>query len=168
MLFSKAIAASPKNASLQNNLGVVQWAQGETRDAVKSFRKALQINGQDGNAAANAGLIYLQDKDYSKAVVALEIAYQSGLRDHRLLNNYAIALTAQGKLNQAEGHYKNILKENSNKSDYLFNYSVLLIDKMEKYQDGLDNINRLKFVGGPAEVRNRIIALENKAKAGLQ
>jgi hypothetical protein len=39
---------------------------------------------------------------------------------------------------------------------------------MGKYQEGLDVINRLKFVGGPADTRNRIITLENKAKAGLK
>ena len=47
-------------------------------------------------------------------------------------------------------------------------YETLLVDHMKQYNEGLEIINRLKFVGGPEDTRNRIIALENKAKAGLK
>jgi hypothetical protein len=39
---------------------------------------------------------------------------------------------------------------------------------MQKNKEGLDLLNRLKFVGAPPEVRDTIKNLENKAKAGLQ
>lgn len=167
-LLGKAIAASPKTAELYSNMGIVQLAQGERRDAIKSFRKALEINNDEAVAAANLGAIYVQERDYNKANVVLETAYRKGVRDPRVLNNYAIALTAQGKLDRAEELYKNSLKDNANNKEVLFNYAILLVDHMKKYQDGLEVINRLKFVGGPADSRNRIIALENKAKAGLK
>lgn len=167
-LLNKGISASPKTAELYSNLGVVQLAQGEQREAVQSFRKALEINSRDSVAAANLGAIYTREKDFGKAIIVLEIAYGSGIRDVRVLNNYAIALTAQKKYEKAEEIYKVLLKENSTNREYLFNYAILLVDEMGKFQEGLDIINRLKFVGGPADSRNRIIALENKAKAGLQ
>lgn len=167
-LLNKAIASSPKTAELYSNLGVVQLAQGEQRDAVKSFRKALEINNNEAVASSNLGAIYTQEKDYSKAAIVLETAYKKGVRDARVLNNYAITLTAQGKFDKAQDLYKTILKENSNNKEYLYNYSILLVDNMAKYQEGLEVINRLKFVGGPADTRNKIITLENKAKAGLK
>lgn len=167
-LLNKAIAASPKMAELYSNLGIVQLAQNERREAVKSFRKALEINNDDPVAAANLGAIYVQEKDYNKAAVVLEIAYRKGVRDPRVLNNYAIALSATSKLDKAEELYKNILKDNSNNKEAMYNYAVLLVDRMGKFQEGLEVINRLKFVGGPADTRNKIIALENKAKAGLK
>lgn len=167
-LLSKAISSSPKMAELYSNMGIVQLAQNERREAIKSFRKALDINNDDAVAAANLGAIYVQERDYTKAGVVLETAYRRGVRDARVLNNYGIALTAQGKLDRAEEMYKAALKENNNSKEVLFNYAILLVDHMQKYQDGLDLINRLKFVGGPADSRNRIIALENKAKAGLK
>lgn len=167
-LLNRAIGASPKTAELYSNLGVVQLAQGEQREAVKSFRKALEINGSEPVAASNLGAIYTQVKDYGKAQVVLDIAYNKGIRDERVLNNYAITLTAQGKYNRAEEIYKTLIEKKNNSSEYLYNYAILLVDYLGKYQEGIEVINRLKFVGGPADTRNRIIALENKAKAGLK
>lgn len=167
-LLAKAISGSPKMAELYSNLGVVQLAQNEKRDAVKSFRKALDINSDEAVAAANLGAIYVQEKDYGKAQIVLETAFRRGVRDPRVLNNYAITLTAQNKYEKAEDLYKAILKDNNNNKDALYNYATLLVDRMGRYQEGLELINRLKFVGGPTDTRNRIIALENKAKAGLK
>lgn len=167
-LLSKAIAANPKMAELYSNLGIVQLAQNEKRDAVKSFRRALDINNDEAVAAANLGSIYVQEKDYGKAQIVLETAYSHGIRDFRVLNNYAIALTANHKYDKAEDLYKAILKDNGNSKEALYNYAILLVDNMGKFEDGLEIINRLKFVGAPTDTRIRIIALENKAKAGLK
>lgn len=167
-LLSKALSVNSRSSELYSNLGIVQLAQKENREAVKSFRKALEVNSDDSVAAANLGAIYVQEKDYTKAQVVLETAYKKGLRDPRVMNNYAIALTAGKKYDRAEDLYKTILKEQNNNREVLFNYAVLLVDHMGKFQEGLDVINRLKFVGGPGDTRNRIIALENKAKTGLK
>ena len=118
-------------------------------------------------SASNLGAIYVQEKDFTKANVVLDTAYRKGVRDPKVLNNYAIALTASAKYDRAEDIYKLLMKEQNNK-EILFNYAVLLVERLGKYQDGLEVINRLKFVGGPADTRNKIIALENKAKAGLK
>ncbi|MNS84349.1 photosystem I assembly protein Ycf3 [compost metagenome] len=135
---------------------------------MKSFRKALDADSGDAIAAANVGSIYIAEKDYNKAAVALETAYRKGIRDAKLLNNYGIAMTAQGKYDRAKDLYEQALKENSNNKEALFNLAVLLVDHMNKYSDAMEVINRLKFVGGPSDSRSRINALENKAKAGLK
>jgi Tfp pilus assembly protein PilF len=96
-LLSKAISAHPRAAELYSNLGIVQLAQGEKREAVQSFRKALEINNTEAVAASNLGAIYTQEKDYGKAQIVLETAYSRGVRYARVLNNYAITLTSQGK-----------------------------------------------------------------------
>lgn len=151
-----------------NNLGVVHLALSEKKEAIQAFRQALRINSQEGAAAANLGAIYVQAKNYNKAVVPLEMAYERGYRDVKTLNNYAIALTAQGKYAEAERHYEKALKDSSQNKEILLNYSILLIEHLKKYRDGLDVLNRLKFVGsGPGE-SSRVRDLENKAKSGLQ
>lgn len=167
-LLNKGIAANGRMSELYSNMGMVQLSENERREAIKSFRKALEINSGDGIAAANLASIYTQEKDYNKAAIVCETAYKRGIRDPRFLNNYAIVLTAQQKFDRAEDMYKAVLKEESNNSAALYNYATLLIDHMGKFQDGLEQINRLKFVGGPADTRNKIIALENKAKAGIK
>jgi Flp pilus assembly protein TadD len=167
-LLNKGIAANARMSELHSNMGMVQLAQDERREAIKSFRKALEVNPNDGIAAANLGAIYTQERDYNKAAIVLETAYKRGIRDARMLNNYGITLTAQKKFDRAADMYKAVLKEDANNGTALYNYATLLIDQMGDFKEGLEQINRLKFVGGPSEARNRIIALENKAKAGIK
>ncbi len=166
-LLNKAVQLQP-SAEIYNNLGVVHLALEENREALQAFRQAFSINPQDGVIAANLGAIFVDQRNYSKAVVALETAYQKGLRDFRVLNNYAIALTATGKGLQAQALYEKALKDQSNNKDLLFNQAVLLVEVLKKYKEGSEVLNRLKFVGGSPEQRSRIKDLENKVKIGLQ
>lgn len=167
-LLNKGIGINPGASELYSNLGLVYLAKNERKDAVKMFRKALSANPKDAVAAANLGGIYVQEKDYNKALLALEIPYQKGIKDSKVLNNYAIALTATGKTKEASDIYEKILKENPSQREVMLNYSILLIENLQKNKEGLDLLNRLKFVGAPAEARDTIKNLENKAKAGLQ
>lgn len=167
-LLNKAIAFNPNVSELYGNLGVVQLAKNERRDGIKSFRKALELNSQDYIAGANLGSIYIQEKDYRKALMALEVPYKKGTKDPKILNNYAVALAASGKAQEAADIYARILKDNPSHREVLLNYSIVLIDELKKNKEGLDLLNRLKFVGPPSEARETIKDLENRAKAGLQ
>lgn len=167
-LLNKAIAANPNAGEAYSNMGLVHLANNEPREAIMAFRKALDINSNDSIAAANAGSIYVAEKDYNKAASVLSVAYNGGVRDAKTMNNYAVSLTAVGKFDEASSIYQAAMKEQNNNRELLLNYAILLIDHMNKYKEGMDALNRLKFVGPPSESRNRIIALENKAKAGLK
>lgn len=164
----KAIKANSTVGELYNNLGIILLAKNERREAILAFRKALELNSDDGVAAANVGAIYVTERDYAKANIVLDTAIRRGIRDPKVLNNYGIALSAVGKNSKAEGIFRDILKSQPNDREVLLNLAVLLIDGMGKNSEGIELINRLKFVGGPAESRSRINALENKAKAGLK
>lgn len=167
-LLNKAIAVNANAGEAYSNMGLIHLANNEPREAIKAFRKALDINSNDSIAAANAGSIYVAEKDYNKAVSVLSVAYNGGVRDAKTMNNYGVALTAVGKFDEANSIYQAAMKEQNNNRELLLNYAILLIDHMNKYKEGMDALNRLKFVGPPSESRNRIIALENKAKAGLK
>ncbi len=167
-LLAKALAAHPDSSEVYSNRGLVHLAKNERREAVKSFRKAIELNPQDGIAGANLGAIYVQEKDFNKAVLALEIATKNGFRDYKIMSNYAIALSATGKTKDASEIYERVLKDNPSQKDVMLNYAILLIEEMQRYREGLDLLNRLKFVGATAESRPVIKELENKAKAGLQ
>jgi Flp pilus assembly protein TadD len=166
--FLGKILAVKESSEAYNNLGVVHLALGEKREAVQAFRQALSLNSRDGAAAGNLGAILTAADAYPKAATLLETAYDQGYRDVRILNNYAIALTAQGKGSQAESHYENALKSQPQNRELLFNYAILLIENLKKPKEGLDVLNRLKFVGPAQEQRSRIKDLENRAKLGLQ
>jgi len=167
-LLNRALSVNANAMGVYSNLGLVQLAQDEKKEAIKSFRKALSIKNDDVVAAANLGSIYVQEKDYAKALPALEVACSKDQKDPAVWNNYAVALMVGQKFDQAAEIFKKLMKENAPGKEILFNYATLLVDDLNKYQDGLDVINRLKFVGEPGDKQNRIIALENKAKAGLK
>lgn len=167
-LNTKAMSVDSSNTQLYSNLGLIRLAQGEKRDAIKAFRKGLDINNQDAAIGANLGAIYVKEKDYTKAELALEIPIRKGSKDIKILNNYAIALTGVGKHDKALSIYESLMKDNPGQRDIMLNYSILLIEHKQKYREGLDLLNRLKFVGAPLESRNIIKDLESKAKAGLK
>jgi len=167
-LLNRALKEGSFQAEIYNNLGLLALAKKEQREALQYFKKGLQVSPQDPTLGANIGAIYVKAKDYTKAEVALENAVKNGTKDTKILNNYAIALVANKKIDEAEKIYEKAIKENPSERDIMLNYSILLIDKKGKYKQGMDLLNRLKFVGVPEESRNVIKDLENKAKAGLK
>ncbi len=166
--FSRALKVEPKNSVLHNNLGLISLATGEQRDAIKAFRQAIELDSSNATAAANLGAIYIQKKDFNRAVVALEMAHSKFKKDPKFVNNYAIALTATGKTAEAKNVYEEAVKLSNNNKDVLFNYAILLIEKLNKNKEGLDVINKIRFLGLSADTKNKINALENRAKSGLK
>ncbi|RYZ81397.1 MAG: tetratricopeptide repeat protein, partial [Proteobacteria bacterium] len=124
-LLNKAIVANPNVGEVHNNMGLIYLSNNERREAIKSFRKALDINGNDGIAAANAGSIYVIERDYVKAATALSVAYNHGVRDAKTMNNYAAALTAVQRFDEAAGVYQSAMKEQNNNRELLLNYAIL-------------------------------------------
>jgi Flp pilus assembly protein TadD len=168
LLLNKILAINPKSSTAYNNLGMISLARGEKRDAIENFKKAIEFDSDNYAAGINLGSIYLKEKDYSKAVLALENAVSDRKADVNSMNNYAIALAATGKPQDAERIYQDILKDSPSNKNVMLNLAIVLIEKLNKPSDGLDLLNRLKFVGVDIESRQVIKDLENKAKAGLK
>lgn len=167
-LINKAIKEQPNNSDFYHNLGLIYLAKEQQREAILAFRKGLQANPQDAAIAAQLGSIYAIEKDYIKAEIALEVAAQKFSNDPIVMGNYAIALTANKKIDAAERIYEKAIKSNPSSHNIMLNYSIFLIDQKQKYKQGLDILNRLKFVGIQPEARNITKELENRAKAGLK
>lgn len=149
---------------VHSNMGVVQLALGEKNEALKSFKKAIELNPNDYVSASNAGSLYVIEQDFEKATVVLEIAYSKGYRNPKILNNYAVALTATGKYEKADKIYREALKENANERGILFNHAILLIQFLKKNEEGLDIIKKLKFLGVPDEARKKFQDLQTLAE----
>lgn len=167
-LLSKAITAEPKAAASYSNLGLVLLARGEKRDAIEAFKRALDYDSDLLSASENLGALYISAKQYDKAVDVLgRVAEQSALSVGSRLN-YAVALTGTGQIDQAVATYEKILKQDSTNKQALANLAIIKIEKQSKFEDGLDLVNRLKFVDSDFGSQDMIKALENKAKAGLK
>jgi Flp pilus assembly protein TadD len=166
--FSRAQSQNPRSSELYNNQGLVSLALGENRDAIRAFKKGLELNPNDGITAANLGSIYVQEKDYYKAIFPLEIAVKKGMRETRTLTNYAIACVGTGKYDAAKAALEEALKQNSNNKEALFALANLQIAHMKQYKEGQASLDRLKFLSPAQEMRNKMNTLENEAKAGIQ
>lgn len=167
-LLGKAVGKHPRKSELHGNLGLIETARGNKGEAIAHYRKAIELNPDDSVSAANLGALYVEARDYAKALVVLEIAHRRGFRDSRVLNNYGIALAAAGKHEKALDIYDEALKENANSREALLNKAIVLVEHLDRAKEGLEVINRLKFVGAPSESRERLSLLENKANAGVR
>ena len=159
---------NPNSSEVHNNLALTLLAQNQNREALQEFRKALALNNDEGAAAANLGSIYVEQKSFTKALVANEMAYKRNNKDPKVLNNYAISLTAVGKYKEAKDVYQRALSLNGDNKEIVVNYAILLIDHLNENKEGLDLINKARFLGISPEARNRINTLENKAKSGVK
>lgn len=167
-LLGHAIQKNPTRSELHSNLGIVELARHENHAAIQAFRKALELNSEDGVAAANLGGIYVSERDYTKAAIVLETAMRRGPRDAKMLSNYGIAMAATGHDDKALAAYSEALKQSPNSREVMLNQAILLVDHLGRFKDGLEIINRLKFLGPPPESRERLSLLENKAQAGVK
>jgi Flp pilus assembly protein TadD len=167
VLFNKLIRQNVKVSEVYNSLGLIELRAGEKKSALTLFRKAVEVRSTNAAAAINAGNLYLEHKDYSKAVTAYEFANLKTSRDFRLLSNYAMALMGSGKTTESEKIVKEALAISNSDKNVMLNYAILLVDHLKKYQEGLDQISRLRFLGPSSDMRERMNVLENKAKAGL-
>ena len=165
---NKALKSHSNEAGLYNNLAMVKLAQGEQREAVKLLKTGLNQKSDDVGILSNLGAIYVGQKDYSNAEVALETVYKRGTKDVKVGTNYATALAANKKYPEATSIYKKLLSDNGSSREIMLNYSIHLVENVKDYKQGLDVINRLKFVGVPEGARNLINDLENKAKSGVK
>jgi tetratricopeptide (TPR) repeat protein len=168
LLINKSLAVNPKLAATYNNLGLLELASDNKNGAVNAFRKAHELDPENYFSACNVASIYAQEKDYKKVIYSLEKAVINEKADLNCLSNFGIALAATGKIQEAAQAYEKILKTNNAHKSTMLNFAILMIEKQGKFKEGLDLINRLRFVGVPNESREVIKELEIKAKAGLK
>jgi Tfp pilus assembly protein PilF len=171
IILNRALADHPNVPALYNNLGIVYLKEEDQRQAIASFRKSLQLKSDYAQGSANLASIYLEYKDYSRALSPLEDAYRatkSGLDKGEVLavefaNNYAVALAGVGEAEKAEDVYENIVKGNSKNTTVLLNYAILLVERLNKPKPAMAIISKIKFVSDDREVLRRVEELEKKA-----
>lgn len=167
-LLNKAISVEPQVSLLYSNLGFVLQSQNEDEEATQLYRQALKIDAFNAIAAANVGSIYLKRKDYRKAQVAYEIAVEKGQRDWKTLSNYGVVLTAVGNYPLAYTQLKSAVAQQSQNLEVNLNFAILLIEHMNKLPEGLEVINKMRFIGPGPDLRKKISELENRAKSVLK
>ncbi len=166
ILLQRALNDHGDAPSLHNNIGVIYLSEGKQRQAIASFRKAMDLGHRNPYAASNLGAIYLEFKDYKKASEALGIGYDAVKSDLRrgsyamdVANNYAVSLSGAGSLGEARDVFKKILKADDQTTNTLYNYAVLLVARLKDMKEGEKIVSRLKFLAD-GSLQRRVDELE--------
>lgn len=167
-LLNKALSIEPEISLLHSNLAFVYQSQNLNDEAILTYRQAMKIDPYNSIAASNIGYLYLKRKDYRKAQVAYEIAVEKGQKDWKTLSNYGVTLTALGIYPLAFTQLKAAVGLQPQNIEVNLNYAILLIEHMEKRTEGLEVINKIRFLGPGPDLRKKISNLENQAKSVLK
>jgi Flp pilus assembly protein TadD len=168
LFFNKMIQIKQNSSEAYSNIGLAHLALKENKDAIYAFKKAIELDSTNVVAGMNLSSLYLSGRDFSKAYSVLSLIEPKANRDITFLNNFALAAAEYGKVETAEVIYREALKSYPSHKELLYNFAIFQIDYLRKYKEGLETLDRLKFLGLGENMRNNTNALENRAKAGLK
>jgi tetratricopeptide (TPR) repeat protein len=99
--YREAIAASPKDATLQNRIGICYQRKGDVKAARAAYKKALRISKDYAEAWNNLGTLDHARGKYKKAVSAYARAIQLDPGDAVFHKNLGAAWLARGDVDRA-------------------------------------------------------------------
>lgn len=172
IILNRALKDHDQDPALHNNLGVIFLSEGNQRKAIAGFKRAIDLNSDSVIASTNLASIYLEYKDYSRALPPLESGYarikgelRKGNKDAvAVANNFALALSGNDDNKKAKQIYKDILDVNPRNATVLANYAILLIEKLKDKSDGKTILNKLKFATSEPALEKQAAELEEKLK----
>jgi tetratricopeptide (TPR) repeat protein len=104
------IAERPHLAEAYNILGVVQHRQGRAKDAIKTLRQGIKVNGAVANFHANLGEMLRQQGEVDKALTVLRRATRLDPNSAQAFNNLGIAYFDKAKFEDAAAMYRKAIE----------------------------------------------------------
>jgi len=127
----KAIARNDGNPLFYFNLANIQNSQDKKDQAVRAYRRALDINPDYYQAAANLGGIYKDLGLLKEAIKQLETALRINPKDAIACNNLGTVYRQQNNNEQAERFFRQAIQIRPQYAEALSNLGILLRDKGE-------------------------------------
>ncbi len=97
-----AVVSHPQSADLFVELGRASASQGKSREALRAFGRALNINSDDPYPFAAIGIILDKEGQHENAQAAYTEALVRNPDRTSTLSNYGLSLALTGKLSEAE------------------------------------------------------------------
>ena len=177
----RAKELAPKNADVENYLGLAYYGQKEYDLAIESYKRALAINPGRTNIHNNLGLVYLAQNNYDQALAEFnyclkDLVYQNkhlpqtniGLT-YKAMGDYDQALAALNRAVEMAPNYANAYKyigqvhmakgADDTALDYLVNAARLDDKDPEIFMDLGDLYVRLKRPEEAAQAYSQVAAL---------
>ncbi len=109
-IFSKLAAQDPKDFTAFFNLALAESGLGKRDEAIRDYRKVLELKPNLFEAELNLGILYLRGKQNAEAIPILEDAVKQKPDQPRPKRYLADALLASGKAPEAGNLYKQALQ----------------------------------------------------------
>ena len=109
-LYRNSLEATPRSASLQENLGVVLRDSGDQDGALAAFQKAVQLKPDYAGAITAIADIYAGQGKPQLALAEYTRSLSFAPNDPKTILNYAAALQQTGDTSQAEVQYRRVMK----------------------------------------------------------
>lgn len=103
-LVTRCLDVAPESWQFLNLRGLIDLGSGRTHDAIDSFRRAIDINGDAHELYYNLGAALMEKGAPGPALLNFELGIAIAGDDARLLEQAAAAAHAAGKMEQARGY----------------------------------------------------------------
>lgn len=172
IVLQRALEGHGNVPALHNNLGVTYMQKDERRSALRSLIRSVELNERYRVGSSNLSSIYLQHRDYKRALPTLADVYRSLGRDLSrgqgwavdLANNYGVALIGQTDFRRARSVFRSIMNTNTENPVPYLNYAILLIEHMDNKSEGMEAIKKLKALSTDSDLRRKSDVLERRAR----
>ncbi len=168
LILERALKAHPNRAELKNNLALVHFQLDNKKLGLQNLKEAAQNSDSEGEANLNLSSIYVEHRDYQKALGPLSNIYpkiRSKLATKSraataLANNYAVALLGTGDKDKAEKVFKEATVAGIRDTNLLFNYATFLVEQGKDKEEAYKMISRLKFLSDDRNLLRKVDKLE--------
>ena len=165
-LWRTTITRNPDCWLAHNNLGTTFLNQGDLDEAIKHFKRALQIKPDSADAFNNLGSALAKQGKLDEAIQYYERALQLKPDDVETHNNLGVALANQGKLDEAIRHYERALQLDPDYTEAHNNLGITLANQ-GKLDEAIQHYERvLQLKPDYPEAHNNLgIALASQGKS---
>ncbi len=137
-LLSQAYELDPKNAKINNNLGMAYFFREAVDKAVEHLKMAVKLDKKNMDPRNNLASVYFETQDYAKALkeyafVEQDLTYEF---QHKTFYNISLVYEKLGDLSKSVNYLKKSLKENSHYCPASFKLAMISY-KSEDYEKAL-------------------------------
>ncbi|HEX2249581.1 MAG TPA: DUF4388 domain-containing protein [Gemmatimonadales bacterium] len=111
------------------NLGIAFYKAGMLEEALREFRRVIELRPADGRAPLFLGLIAIRQARWEEAAEALRHASAAGVPRPAALHNLGFALEQLGRLDEAEAAYGDAAARAKDDSRIMLGWSVVALKR---------------------------------------
>jgi tetratricopeptide (TPR) repeat protein len=159
-----------KNAPLLNLEGLILLKKDEVKEALASFRKAVESDPTNLEAQLNAGALTMNYNDFTSALTYFDAATQIAPNHQEALLSKGVALRGLEKYEEARVIFQQMIASNPREDKAQYNLCILHHEHLNQYEQALEECTKFGDLiqeGHPKgeEMKRRIDGIKSTIEA---